>query len=221
MDSDDQGLRGEHRPVRRATRASTWSRSRRASARTTSPTTTWPDLRATEGVLFVGKAQEKTATFRTEKRRNPDDRARPTRGSCEPPPWSTSSTSTASTTTSARSSSSSAPTSPTTPSCASTATSGPSARPPRPASTSRPSTTASRPVQDPHRLQRICDRLERREDRRVRPQVAGPILPHPFTAADRRAGYRYDISILQAEFSLTQVLDRPAHRTGVLRGGHP
>ena len=36
-----------------------------------------------------------------------------------------------------------------------------------------------------------------------------PILPHPFTAADRAAGYRYDISILQAEFSLTQVLDRP------------
>jgi len=34
-------------------------------------------------------------------------------------------------------------------------------------------------------------------------------LPHPFTGADRRAGYRYDISILQAEFSLTQVLDAP------------
>jgi hypothetical protein len=34
-------------------------------------------------------------------------------------------------------------------------------------------------------------------------------LPHPFTASDRRTGYRYDISILQAEFSLTQVLDRP------------
>ncbi len=25
-------------------------------------------------------------------------------------------------------------------------------------------------------------------------------LPHPFTAADRRAGYRYELSILQAEF---------------------
>lgn len=35
------------------------------------------------------------------------------------------------------------------------------------------------------------------------------ILPHPFTPADRAAGYRYAISILQAEFSLTQVLDRP------------
>jgi hypothetical protein len=34
------------------------------------------------------------------------------------------------------------------------------------------------------------------------------ILPHPFTAADRRAGYRYQPSLLQTEFSLTQVLDR-------------
>src|SRR5690606_17586697 len=33
--------------------------------------------------------------------------------------------------------------------------------------------------------------------------------PHPYTAADRKAGYRYDLSILQAEFSLTMVLDRP------------
>jgi hypothetical protein len=38
--------------------------------------------------------------------------------------------------------------------------------------------------------------------------VAGhPAAPvHP---ADRVAGYRYDISILQAEFSLTQTLDKP------------
>ena len=37
------------------------------------------------------------------------------------------------------------------------------------------------------------------------------LLPHPFTGADREAGYRCDISILQAEFSTTQVLDRPVH----------
>ena len=36
-------------------------------------------------------------------------------------------------------------------------------------------------------------------------------LPHPFTRADRAAGYRYQISILQAEFSLTQVPDQPVH----------
>jgi hypothetical protein len=34
-------------------------------------------------------------------------------------------------------------------------------------------------------------------------------LPRPFTEEDRAAGYDYDISVLQAEFSLTQVLDRP------------
>src|SRR3989475_6188119 len=36
-------------------------------------------------------------------------------------------------------------------------------------------------------------------------------LPHPYSAQDRRAGYRYDLSILQAEFSLTQVWDRAVH----------
>ena len=34
-------------------------------------------------------------------------------------------------------------------------------------------------------------------------------LPHPFPAADRAAGYDYHLSILQAEFALTQVFDRP------------
>jgi hypothetical protein len=34
-------------------------------------------------------------------------------------------------------------------------------------------------------------------------------LPHPFTAADQAAGYRYELSILQAEFARTQVFDRP------------
>ena len=34
-------------------------------------------------------------------------------------------------------------------------------------------------------------------------------LPHPFPAADRAAGYDYRLSILQAEFALTQVFERP------------
>ena len=34
-------------------------------------------------------------------------------------------------------------------------------------------------------------------------------LPDPFTDADRSAGYNYQVSILQAEFSLTQMLDAP------------
>jgi hypothetical protein len=37
------------------------------------------------------------------------------------------------------------------------------------------------------------------------------LLTHPLTAADQKAGFRHDISILQAEFSLTQMLDRPVH----------
>jgi hypothetical protein len=36
-------------------------------------------------------------------------------------------------------------------------------------------------------------------------------LPHPYSPKDRKAGYRYDLSILQAEFSLTQVWDRGVH----------
>ena len=32
-------------------------------------------------------------------------------------------------------------------------------------------------------------------------------LPHPYSPKDRKAGYRYDLSVLQAEFSLTQVWD--------------
>src|SRR5215204_6421503 len=61
---------------------------------------------------------------------------------------------------------------------------------------------------DPAAVQAICDRLGPEQiDALLRRWLA--ILPHPFTAADREAGYRYDISILQAEFSLTQVLDRP------------
>jgi hypothetical protein len=36
-------------------------------------------------------------------------------------------------------------------------------------------------------------------------------LPHPFSAKDHKAGYRYDLSVLQAEFSLTQVWDRGVH----------
>ena len=34
-------------------------------------------------------------------------------------------------------------------------------------------------------------------------------LPNPFAPEDETAGYRYELSILQAEFSLTQMLDRP------------
>jgi DNA-binding HxlR family transcriptional regulator len=62
---------------------------------------------------------------------------------------------------------------------------------------------------DPRRLQEICEGLSADKiDALLRKWLA--LLPHPFTAADRQAGYRYDVSILQAEFSTTKVFDRPA-----------
>jgi hypothetical protein len=61
---------------------------------------------------------------------------------------------------------------------------------------------------NPRRLQQLCDGLSAAKvDALLRKWLRR--LPHPFTARDRAAGYRYDVSILQAEFSLTQVLDRP------------
>jgi hypothetical protein len=61
---------------------------------------------------------------------------------------------------------------------------------------------------DPDALQRICDELSASHiDALFRKWLRR--LPHPFAAKDRAAGIRYDLSILQAEFSLTQVLDRP------------
>jgi hypothetical protein len=61
---------------------------------------------------------------------------------------------------------------------------------------------------DPQRLQQLLDELDEvRIEALVRKWLAR--LPHPFTAADQAAGYRYDLSILQAEFARTQVFDRP------------
>ena len=62
--------------------------------------------------------------------------------------------------------------------------------------------------ENPERLQEICDGLSAEKiNAMLRKWLAK--LPHPYTAADRKAGYLYNVSILQAEFSLTQVLDRP------------
>lgn len=61
---------------------------------------------------------------------------------------------------------------------------------------------------DPAAVQRICDELSADKiDGLFRKWLRR--LPHPFTAKDRAWGIRYDLSILQAEFSLTQVLDHP------------
>jgi hypothetical protein len=58
--------------------------------------------------------------------------------------------------------------------------------------------------------QRLCDRLSATKiDAFFRKWLAR--LPHPYSAQDRQAGYRYDLSVLQAEFSLTQVWDRATY----------
>lgn len=61
---------------------------------------------------------------------------------------------------------------------------------------------------DPARLQAIADGLSAEKIEALLRKWLQQ-LPHPFAPADQQAGYLYDISILQAEFSLTQVLDRP------------
>lgn len=67
-----------------------------------------------------------------------------------------------------------------------------------------------RTCEDPKAVQKICDSLGPRDvDAYFRRWLSR--LPHPFTRADRRAGYRYDLSIWQLEFSLTHVFDRPLH----------
>lgn len=63
-------------------------------------------------------------------------------------------------------------------------------------------------IDDVERLQRICDRLGPEQIEALLGKWLA-ILPHPFSAADHAAGYRYEVSILQAEFSLTQMLDKP------------
>jgi hypothetical protein len=61
---------------------------------------------------------------------------------------------------------------------------------------------------DPKRLQQICDSLSAAKiDMLLRKWLRR--LPHPYPPADRAAGYRYQLSIWQIELSLTQVLDRP------------
>jgi hypothetical protein len=63
-------------------------------------------------------------------------------------------------------------------------------------------------VDDVDRLQHICDSFGPEHiEGLLRKWLR--ILPNPFTDADEAAGYRYELSLLQTEFSLTQMLDRP------------
>jgi hypothetical protein len=61
---------------------------------------------------------------------------------------------------------------------------------------------------DPQRLQTICDGLTPAKIQALWQKWARR-LPHPFSAKDRAAGFRYQLFIQQAEFARTQVFDRP------------
>src|SRR5579871_2383097 len=62
--------------------------------------------------------------------------------------------------------------------------------------------------ENPKRAQEICDGISAQKIAELLHKWL-TLLPQPLTPEDYAAGYRYDVSILQAEFSLTQVLDRP------------
>ena len=60
-------------------------------------------------------------------------------------------------------------------------------------------------------LQAICDSLGEQQIRALLDKWLR-ILPHPFTEDDIAAGYRYDVSIVQAEFSLAADAGPPGDR---------
>ena len=163
---------------------------------------------AEEGVLFIGKAQERASVFRTQKRCSPR--------SGRTYPWIVKSTAMVNHYYIYAVDRDFGPFSlkfcsyfPYNASCASMAMNTPSVSSAGRRSATRLSTTACSAVPIPPGCN-ICDELSAEKiDGLLRKWLRR--LPHPFTTADRQAGYRYDVSILQAEFSLTQVLDRPVH----------
>ena len=65
-------------------------------------------------------------------------------------------------------------------------------------------------VHDVAAVQAICDGLDEATIEALAARLLR-LLPHPFTAEDTAAGYQYELSVLQAEFSLTQALDSPVN----------
>jgi hypothetical protein len=63
-------------------------------------------------------------------------------------------------------------------------------------------------VDDAAAVQKICDSFDENVIWDLAAKWTG-LLPCPYTAEDAAAGYRYEASVLQAEFSLTQVRDKP------------
>jgi hypothetical protein len=63
-------------------------------------------------------------------------------------------------------------------------------------------------VDDVTAVQALCDGLDEEKIQALAARWLA-ILPHPFAPEDTAAGYQYELSVLQAEFSLTQTLDAP------------
>lgn len=62
--------------------------------------------------------------------------------------------------------------------------------------------------ENPKRMQQLADRLSPRRIRRFLKKWQQR-LPCPFRAVEQEAGYRYEVSMTQVEFALTQIVDRP------------
>ena len=63
-------------------------------------------------------------------------------------------------------------------------------------------------VDDVTAVRAICDGLDEGKIEALAVRLLR-LLPHPFTATGTAAGYACHLPVLQAEFSLTQVLDAP------------
>jgi hypothetical protein len=65
-------------------------------------------------------------------------------------------------------------------------------------------------VDDVAAVQAICDGLDEGTITALAARLLA-VLPHPFTAENTAAGYRYELSVLQVEFSATRALDAPVN----------
>jgi hypothetical protein len=77
-----------------------------------------------------------------------------------------------------------------------------------------------RSAADAEELAAICTRLSAREVKHFFRRWHA-CLPSPFTAADRRRGYRYALAFRQLELSDTRVFDRPRAGGGLVRADAP
>ena len=177
-----------------------------ASSTTSAPTSTPPSVTAGSG--WSRSSSPRSSSGCSTPPSTPAPAAGSGSSSPRPNAASGSTTSTCSTPSSGRGSSRSAPTSRIRPRCGSTVTSGPNAKPTAPASATAALANGFAACDDPDALQAICDRFGPADvqaffDRWI------DVIPTPFTADDRAAGYWWELSMRQVEVSKTLVFDDP------------